>query len=48
MSEYDDHETSCALCSVGLSFDALCDCDERLCVRCHRVAHVEVSGRRSA
>lgn len=45
MSEYDDHETSCALCSVGLSFDALCECSEPVCCRCHRIEHVEVAGR---
>ena len=42
MSTYDDHETSCPMCSLGLNPEALCDCDDGpLCVRCHRVYHVE-------
>lgn len=41
MTAFDDHETSCVYCSVGIDFDALCDCDEPLCVRCHQIQHVE-------
>lgn len=44
MTPYDDHETSCPMCSVGLNPEALCHCDtDPMCVRCHRVYHVERS-----
>ena len=41
---YDDEPLSCPLCSVGLQPEALCDCDEPVCCRCHRIAHVEAPG----
>ena len=46
---YDDCETSCPHCSVGLDFDRLCDCDtDPMCVRCHRLYHVENARRHIA
>lgn len=42
MTLYDDAETSCPVCTVGLDAAALCECpDEPMCVRCHRAYHVE-------
>lgn len=42
MTAFDDAETSCPMCSIGLDADALCDCDvDPMCCRCHRVYHVE-------
>ena len=39
---FDDSEASCVMCSIGLDFAALCDCDDDpCCVRCHRIYHVE-------
>ncbi len=44
-----DTTADCAMCPATVERDALCDCEgERLCVRCHRIYHVEVAGRWSA
>ena len=41
-ARYDDAPLSCPYCSVGLEYDATCDCDtDPSCVRCHRLHHVE-------
>jgi hypothetical protein len=44
MAAYDDESLSCPMCSIGLDAEALCDCDvDPMCVRCHRVNHVELT-----
>lgn len=41
-------DAACPMCGATCGAIGLCDCDEPLCVRCHRAVHVEVAGRRSA
>lgn len=44
MTSYDDELLSCPMCSIGLTADALCDCDiDPACCRCHRIHHVEIT-----
>jgi hypothetical protein len=44
--KYDDEPTSCVMCSVGTDADSLCRCDtDPMCVRCHRIYHVEMANR---
>lgn len=46
VNAYDDAETSCPMCSRGLDAADLCECDDGpLCCRCHRIYHVEQTGR---